>query len=135
MLKNGTAALALVLASPGVAQTTAPPAPPAPAANAAPPPGFIEAARSYGQCVGARAQGVDAKVAPEAAAKTVLAACARHKGEMERTFEGWLQSNKQMTEPQKAAARAQLRAGLANAEGEVAGKIRQARAAAARPKK
>jgi len=129
MLKTGAAALLLVLATPGLAQTPATPAPPAPPApaNAGPPPAFIQSAQAFGQCIGTRAKASDAKTTPEAAASAALSGCQAERTKMEGSFESWI-AGSSYPEAQKTMARIQFKSQMASVQTQIADQIRQARA-------
>ena len=123
MLKTFALVASLWLAAPALAQTAPP------ASEPAPPPEFIAAAQSFGQCVGRTASATTATTTPEIGAQQALAGCAAEKTAMETRFESWV-SGPAFPEVGRAPARAQFAAQMAQVERRVANGIREARAKA-----
>ena len=116
-------------AAPAVAQTQPSPPPqtdsaPSPEAQAA----IQQAAMAFGQCVAAGVQSVAATETPEAGAARVLNGCANQRAQLEQSVEAYIAT---MPEDRGTVAREQLRARLGEAESQIAGAIRQSRAAPA----
>lgn len=145
MLKFGLSATLLftaaaVQAQPGTTPspsttvtTPVPPSPPAPPPPPiSPPPAFIQAAEAFGQCVETASGGIATTVTPEAAAAQALAACAAQKTAIETQFEAWVASDAFPAEG-RDVARTQFRAQFGQVESQIAGAIRQQRAAPAAP--
>ena len=136
MLKSVLSAALFFTASAAVAQ----PAQTPPPANApaqgqqqmTPPPAFIQAAQAFGQCVETASNGIAATVTPEAAAAQALAACTAQKTAIETQIEAWVASDAFPAEG-RDVARTQFRAQFGQVESQIAGAIRQQRAAPAAP--
>lgn len=135
MLKSVLSAALLLTASAAVAQ----PAQTPPPANASaqgqamtPPPAFMQAAQAFGECVEGASGRIATTVTPEAAAAQALAACTAQKTAIETQFEAWVASDSFPAEG-RDMARTQFRAQFGQVESQIAGAIRQQRAAPAAP--
>ena len=135
MLKTALTTALFLTASAAIAQPAQTPPPantPAPPPPVTPPPAFIEAAQAFGTCVEGASSQIAATVTPEAAATQALATCAAQKTAIETQFEAWVASDSFPAEG-RDIARAQFRAQFGQVEAQIAGAIRQQRAAPAAP--
>lgn len=122
MLKFGLSAALFIAAAQALAQPQGAPAP------QAPPSEIEQASRTFSQCIRTGVRAVPASVTPEAGATTVLAGCATQRQTLERLVLAHI-NGPAVPEPQKAAAREQLRTGMASAATQVTNAIRQSRTA------
>jgi hypothetical protein len=129
MLKYVVSAACLAIAVPAFAQDSGAAAPQAPQLTG-PQLAIQQAAMAFGQCVQAGVRGVGADVTPEAGATAVMAGCATQKQALEAAAQSYIAT---MPEAERAGAQEHLRSGLAGAETQIAGAIRQSRTAAAAP--
>jgi hypothetical protein len=135
MLNSILSAALFLTASTATAQPAQTPPPanaPAQGQQITPPPAFIQAAQAFGQCVEGASGRIATTVTPEAAATQALAACAAQKTAIETQFEAWVASDAFPAEG-RDIARTQFRAQFGQVETQIAGAIRQQRAAAAAP--
>ena len=126
MLKLFVSAACLAVAVPAFAQDSAAPAPQAPQLTG-PQLAIQQAAMAFGQCVQAGVRGVSADVTPEAGATAVMTGCATQKQALESAAQSYIAT---MPEAERAGAQEHLRSGLADAQTQIAGAIRQMRTAA-----
>ena len=117
------AALCLA-AGPALAQNQTTPAP------AGPPPEAVaaiqQAAAALGQCIQTGIGSVPASVTPEAGATSVLGGCATQRQAVERAARALIST---LPEASRPAGEAQLNAQMSSIEAQIAGGIRQMRAA------
>ena len=107
------------------AQSEAPPAAPAASPEQA---AVQQAASAFNQCVTTGVEGVEASVAPEAGAATVMGGCAAQRQQLEQAVGTVIAS---LPEEQQTAARQQLQTELDQVEPQVAAALRQRSAAPA----
>ena len=129
MPKSALFAAALI-AAPALAQT-APPAQSAPQPTM-PPPEFMAAAQTFGQCIGTKSLAVPKMATPEAAAHTAVAACATERSALDARFETWV-SGPTFPVQGRDMAHQQYKAQMTGLEAQVAAKIRESRANATAP--
>jgi hypothetical protein len=128
MLKYGLSIALLGCATAALAQNAqAPSAPPAAAPAMTPQQSAIQAAAmGFAQCVMAGVQALPASVAAQAGATSVLAGCTAQRQQLDQAAEGYIGT---LPQDQQAAAREQYRTQIAGAEGQIAARITQMRAA------
>lgn len=127
VLKLGLSVILLSAALPTAAQPRAgvSPAPP-PAVSPDQKAAIQRTAMAFGQCISAGIQSLSATVTPEAGATAVLGGCAAQRGELIQSVEAMIAT---MPEAQRAEAHAQLETQMGQAGAQIAGAIRQRRAA------